>query len=153
MPTANYILINGKHYSPNHPLAIAWMRQNRSETHQNESGHTNTASKQPKRLKHEDSTNCVLQDPELKRDQTAALGYANAGKTQGLGRISLRFIGYRVRPLDPDNFAGGTKDLIDGLRHAKLIPNDSPEAITLETEQVRVAHRKDECTIIDIEYP
>lgn len=86
-------------------------------------------------------------------DQAPALDSTGEGKTQCDGRIIVRFTGYRVRPLDPDNFAGSVKDLLDGLRHAGLISGDEPFRIILQTEQVKVASFKDERTVIEIEYP
>jgi hypothetical protein len=62
---------------------------------------------------------CKISDPEPQPDKASALVRANAGKAQS-------FTGYRVRPLDPDNFAGSCKDLLDGCRHAGLIPGDEP---------------------------
>ena len=70
-----------------------------------------------------------------------------------MARVVVRFTGYRVKPLDPDNFAGSVKDLLDGLRHASLIKGDEWWRIKLETDQVKVAHFTDECTHIEIEYP
>jgi hypothetical protein len=75
---------------------------------------------------------------------------AAANKESCLGRVSVRFVGFRVRPLDPDNFAASIKDLLDGLRHAGIIAGDEPWKIILETEQVRVAHFEDERTEIEI---
>ena len=85
--------------------------------------------------------------------QTPALDSANAGKEKGFPRIIVRFIGYRVRPLDPDNFAGGCKDLLDALRHSKLIPGDEPWRIIFETAQEKVKTYAEECTKIEIEIP
>ena len=93
-----------------------------------------------------------LQSPKPKRHKTPALGDATEGKETCVGRVTVRFIGYRCRPLDPDNFAGGCKDLLDGLRHAGLIPNDRPQDIIFETEQVKVGTRGEERTQIVLEY-
>jgi hypothetical protein len=90
---------------------------------------------------------------EPQRHEAPALGAAVQGETAGLPRATIRFTGYRVRPLDPDNFAGSVKDLLDGLRHAGLIPGDEPWRIHLETEQIRVAHLDGECTVIEIILP
>lgn len=68
-------------------------------------------------------------------------------------KITLRFTGYRKRLLDPDNYAAGTKDLIDGLRHAGLIPDDNPEIIKLETSQEKIKNKDQERTEIEIHYP
>lgn len=86
-------------------------------------------------------------------DQTPALERAIQGETKSLPRTLVRFIGYRVRPLDPDNFAGSVKDLLDGVRHAGLILGDEPWRIRLETEQVRVNTTAAESTTIEIEIP
>ena len=68
-------------------------------------------------------------------------------------KITVRFVGRRTRLLDPDNFAGSCKSLLDGLQRAGLIPDDSPGCIILQTEQEKVAHVRHEETIITIEYP
>jgi len=68
-------------------------------------------------------------------------------------RVIVRIIGYRVQLCDPDNFAGGVKALLDNIRHATLIPNDRPEDIKLETDQVRVRHKSEQKTVIELEYP
>lgn len=75
------------------------------------------------------------------------------GEAKSVGRVRVCFRGYRVRPLDPDNFAGSVKDCLDYLRHAGLIPEDDWWSIRLETEQVKVAHFKDEKTVIEIYDP
>ena len=99
---------------------------------------------------HEDHTKPKLQSPKLKRHKTPALGATVSRKTESLPRACVRFVGYRTRPLDPDNFAGGCKDLLDGLRHSGLISGDEPWKIKLETEQIKVAHRSEEKTVIEI---
>ncbi len=102
---------------------------------------------------HENKTNGQVQRTELEREQASALGIPNERKEKGVERIIVRFVGYRTRPLDPDNFAGGTKDLLDGLRHAGLIVGDEPWRIIFETEQIKVQTRAEERTEITIEYP
>lgn len=57
---------------------------------------------------------------------------------------------YSCRPLDCDNYAGGCKAIIDELRYAKLIQDDDPETIEVEFKQVKVAHKKEERTEIEI---
>lgn len=93
----------------------------------------------------------ALPDPKPKRDEAPALGCAAQGEASGVQCAVVRFIGYRVRPLDPDNFAGSVKDLLDGLRHAALISGDEPWRLRLQTEQVKVAHYSEERTEIVIE--
>jgi len=75
------------------------------------------------------------------------------GKEKGVQRVIVRFIGFRVRPLDPDNFAGGCKDLLDGLRHSGLIPGDEPWKIDFQTRQEKVKTYAEEKTVIEIQYP
>jgi len=94
-----------------------------------------------------------LRHSQPEPDQAPALGGAVQGKTDGVPAFTVRFIGCRVTPLDPDNFAGSVKDLLDGLRHAGLIPGDDPTQIKLETSQVRVATLSEEKTIVEIEQP
>ena len=92
-----------------------------------------------------------LPHPKSQPDQTTALDPTDARKTNRLRRTRIRFTGYRTRPLDPDNFAGSCKDLLDGLRHAHLIPGDEWWRITLETSQVKVKSYSEEFTLIEIE--
>ena len=94
-----------------------------------------------------------LPNPEPQPDQGRTLDSALPGKTKGLRRVRVRFTGHRVRPLDPDNFAGSVKDLLDGLRHAGLIPGDEPWRIVLETAQEKVESFTQERTMIEIWWP
>ena len=97
--------------------------------------------------------NGALHDAEPKRYAPTALGEVAGGKAASLQRITVRFTGFRVRPIDPDNFAGSVKDLLDGLRRVRLIPGDEWHRIKLETEQVKVASAQDERTEIELIYP
>jgi hypothetical protein len=94
-----------------------------------------------------------IPDSEPQRHQATALGGTVEGKEKGVERTIVRFIGYRVRPLDPDNFAGGCKDLLDGLRHAGLLHGDEPWRIIFETAQEKVKSYAEERTVIEIEIP
>jgi hypothetical protein len=67
-----------------------------------------------------------------------------------LQRVIVRIVGYRVQLLDPDNFAGGCKDLLDGIRHAGIISGDSTKEIDFKTDQIRVRHRYEERTEVEI---
>jgi hypothetical protein len=98
------------------------------------------------------AVNAQLSRAEPEPNQATTLGAAVQRETQSLPRVTVRFVGYRVRPLDPDNFAGGCKDLLDGLRHAGLISGDEPWRINFETRQEEVAHRCEEKTVIEIGY-
>lgn len=101
----------------------------------------------------ENTTDSQIPDAIAERDQTPALDEAVQGETGSDERTRVSFVGYRVRPLDPDNFAGSVKDLLDGLRHANIISGDEPWRITLETKQVKVDHFSEERTVIEIETP
>lgn len=100
---------------------------------------------------HEDRTQPKVQRAKPERHKAPALERAGSGEATSVRRTVVRFIGYRVRPLDPDNFAGGCKDLLDGLRHAQLISGDEPWRIVFETEQRKVSTFKEERTVIEIE--
>ena len=105
-------------------------------------------------LKANETPNCSeISDSEPQHHQTPALDSANAGETEGVPRIIVRFTGFRARPIDPDNFAGSCKDLLDGLRHAGLIPGDEPWRIIFETAQEKVKSYSEERTVIELEYP
>lgn len=97
--------------------------------------------------------NAGLCDAKPECNKAPALGGAIHGEEKSLQRIAVCFTGFRVRPLDPDNFAGGCKDLLDGLRHSGLIPGDEPWKIDFQTRQEKVAHYKDQRTVIEITYP
>jgi hypothetical protein len=92
-----------------------------------------------------------VQDPKPERNQTPTLVRAKKREDRSIPGVTVRFCGYRVRPLDPDNFAGGCKDLLDGLRHSGLISDDSWFAIKLETRQVKVRTYREEWTEVEIE--
>ena len=61
--------------------------------------------------------------------------------------VSIRSV--RVNLLDPDNLY--VKDIIDQLRYAKLIPEDTPDILEIEITQAKVKHYKEEETIITLE--
>lgn len=94
-----------------------------------------------------------LRDAQSKRDQAPALGSPVPGEAHRLPKTTVRFIGYRVTLLDPDNFAGSVKDLLDGLRHAGLVPGDRADQIVLITEQEKVDVFSEEKTVIEIDQP
>lgn len=101
----------------------------------------------------ETKTRTQVQNSKPERDKTPALGRTVQGEEKSDGRTIVRFTGYRVRPLDPDNFAGSIKDCLDGLRHAQIILGDEPWRIILETEQVKVRSYKEEKTVIEVDIP
>jgi len=94
-----------------------------------------------------------IQDTKQQRDAEKALGRSYERESQGSSRISVRFVSLRWRLLDEDNLTGGCKGLLDGLRYAGLIPNDSPDKISFFATQERIDKDQEEKTIIEIIYP
>jgi hypothetical protein len=80
-----------------------------------------------------------------------ALGGSDAREAQGTGCPHCRFTLKRVKLLDIDAKYASTKDLLDGLALARIIPGDREGQITLEVNQVKVGKYSDECTVIEIE--
>ncbi len=68
-------------------------------------------------------------------------------------RISLVYVLYRIRLLDPDALHGATKVCTDCLQQIGLIPGDGPEQIILDVTQEKVAHRHEQRTTLKITYP
>jgi hypothetical protein len=75
------------------------------------------------------------------------------GEAQGSGCPHVRFLLCRVRLLDIDAKYHSVKDLLDGLSIAGVIRGDQEGQITLEVNQTKVAHYKDEQTLIEIYGP
>jgi hypothetical protein len=70
------------------------------------------------------------------------------GKASHPGRCIVRITACRVRTLDSDNCC--PKYFIDSLRYAGILHDDRPEDIELQVKQEKVAHKKDQKTIIEI---
>lgn len=87
---------------------------------------------------------------QLERPQE--LARSDAGKAQGAGCPTVVFTLHRVQLLDVDAKFGSVKDLLDGLQYAGLIPGDKEGQIDLKVEQVKVKHRKEEQTVVEILY-
>ena len=67
---------------------------------------------------------------------------------ENTGRAIVRIQSFRTRFLDPDN--SGVKYLIDGLRYAGIITDDSTRHIILSVYQVKVKTRAEERTEVEI---
>jgi hypothetical protein len=100
---------------------------------------------------HEDNPHPQLQDPE-QCEQTPALGSESEGKASGARRPIVGFTLFRVNLLDWEAKYGSVKDLLDGLRFAGLIRGDREDQIDPQSyvRQVKVAHRCEEKTVIEI---
>lgn len=69
-------------------------------------------------------------------------------KTRSSERCLVSFTCYRTRKQDPDNAV--VKWFVDALRRAKLIYDDTEEAIEIKIKQVKCKTRKEERTEIEI---
>jgi hypothetical protein len=91
-----------------------------------------------------------LLNPVTKHAPKQTLESLSQGKETSRQRTHIRITRYSCRPLDCDNYAGGCKPIIDQLRYAKLIKDDSPEDIEVEFKQVKVKTKAEERTEIEI---
>jgi hypothetical protein len=80
--------------------------------------------------------------------QAVALSDGRKENSAGDARLRVTITSYRRRLLDPDNPC--PKFLIDALRYAHLIPDDSPAYITLEIRQKLVDTKAQEGTLVEI---
>ena len=98
-----------------------------------------------------------IQNAKRESNQSMALEQAVCEQVKGLERASPSFrckiTGYRVRPIDQDNFIAGCKGIIDGIVIAQLLPRDDWKTTALEFEQVKVPDWNDELTMIEIDFP
>lgn len=86
-------------------------------------------------------------------NEASTLGCSDERKEDSANRITVRFILCKRKPFDPDNAAGSTKDLLDGLRYAGILHGDEAWRIKFEVIQEKVKDPADEKTYIEIIYP
>jgi len=67
----------------------------------------------------------------------------------GQGQRMVKIISYRKRTLDFDNLAGGAKQLLDAMKHAGLLVDDSP-AFALVTYQQQLCGGLKPHTVIEV---
>jgi hypothetical protein len=60
------------------------------------------------------------------------------------GKASIIVYLYNVRQMDTDGAYASCKPILDGLRYAGVIIDDSPRYITFNVEQIKVNHKCDE---------
>lgn len=96
--------------------------------------------------------NSPVSGAEPECNKALPLGRSIQRKAKGVRRISVCFTQYRAKLLDDDATGNPCKDLLDGLRHAGLIPGDDPGRIRFSAQQEKVAHRSQQKTVIEIEY-
>lgn len=90
-----------------------------------------------------------LQVPVLERASKHGALRPHPDKKASTGRVRVRVTGYSVRPIDPCNFS--TKYIVDALRFAGIIKDDSWDDIVLAPEQQKVSSEAEEGTEILIE--
>lgn len=56
-------------------------------------------------------------------------------------RVTIERFGRMEDALDPDNFRGGLKPVLDALRRLELLDDDTPKAIELQELQPKNPHR------------
>jgi hypothetical protein len=66
-------------------------------------------------------------------------------------RYLVSVTSFRVRLLDEDNLC--PKYHVDALRYAGLLPSDAPDCTHIVTRQVKVAHKADEKSVIEMSAP
>lgn len=93
-----------------------------------------------------------LPNPVTKHPAQQTLESLPERKKTGSKITRIRITRYSTRPLDCDNFAGGCKPIIDQLRYAKLITDDSPEDVEIQFSQVKVKTKEKQRTEIEINY-
>jgi hypothetical protein len=96
--------------------------------------------------------NSGLPDTKLEQNETKALAIPKKGTDAGVRRVVVRFTLCRLSLLDRDSAYASVKDVLDGLRHAALIPDDTEAAIVLEVEQEPVANPSEQCTKLKLIY-
>ena len=99
---------------------------------------------------HETQTSLRLQSPKPEQIICHEPLGSSQGKTEGSPGIAVRIRSFRSRLLDIDNLCA--KSIVDGLRYAGLIPDDTPQDISLTVSQEK-CQAKEERTEIEITYP
>ena len=90
-----------------------------------------------------------VSDPKPKPVARKTLPNTDKAQERSKKRISLRITRYATRLLDEDNLSGA-KLAIDQLRYAGIIPNDDPESTKIIIDQIKVKHKTEERTEIEI---
>ena len=102
----------------------------------------------------EDNLESEEENPFLKYSSTLRpVGSVKGEAGDELGNIPrhrVRIVSKRVRLCDADNLVGGVKHLVDALRTAQIIPEDNPQAITLEVSQEKVSSYSKEETWVEV---
>ena len=103
-------------------------------------------------MSYDDTSKFGLQDSQRESVNGEALGGADAGTQKSAERTSVIVTSYRTKLLDKDNAYYGAKPLLDSIKYAGFIHDDSEKEIQYEVVQIKVAHRKEERTVVEIKY-
>ena len=90
-------------------------------------------------------------EPAVKMESLGATQGEAGDESGGIRKHRVSIKSKRVNLLDPDNLVGGCKHLIDSLRLAGIIPEDTPEALELSVSQEKVSSYRDEETQVEVE--
>jgi hypothetical protein len=90
-------------------------------------------------------------NPELERAAGDGPLATGQGQKEDSGRVHIRIVSVRKCLCDPDNLS--PKWLLDSLRYCRVIRDDTPAAITLETTQRKAAKGEAEHTLVQIFTP
>jgi hypothetical protein len=94
-------------------------------------------------------SDCGSPRPVPKRAPLRRIPKEVQDEVRGAGKCLVRVTSFRCRLLDTDNLT--PKWHIDALRYAGCLRGDSPEQAVIQTGQVKVRHKRDERTEIEIE--
>lgn len=83
-------------------------------------------------------------NPKLERAPRDEPLAENQAQEVHSGKYLVRITSYRRRLLDVDNLA--EKYHVDALRYAGLLPSDAPNSCSIETSQIKVQKKDQECT-------
>lgn len=98
----------------------------------------------------DDQTLAKVSPPLEEPGTPDALDQVVPAQTKSQSRPLVRFIFRRLQLWDVDAVAGGSKDLLDGLQEAGLIPGDRPDQIRFEAFQEQVKTKRQEGTVIEL---
>lgn len=89
-------------------------------------------------------------DSVMEHDPVNGPEREDAREVKTAGKLHIRFVSVRKRLCDPDNLA--VKWLLDCLRYAQIISDDSPDKISLEVTQRKCkrGRAEKEHTVIEI---
>ena len=94
-----------------------------------------------------------ISNPKPKPNALSPLESGAVAQQKSGPRVVVRITRCSIRELDPDNLGGSVQSLVDCLRYARLITEDSCKAIDLQVSQAKVKTRKECGTFVTIEYP